>query len=746
MTRRPRSEDRRAPGSPAYGSPAAGGVAHGSQAHRPDAAQAEPGRRLRLHELRLARPRPGAPAHGRVLRERRQGGRRGGDHATGPRRSSSPGTASPSSTRTTSTGSASRAGSPSRWSSGPGGTHYEPIEWDEALRADRRPAAARSTVPTRRSSTRPGARRTRPRSSTSCSSARSAPTTCPTARTCATSRRSVALAESIGIGKGSVSLDDIYDAELHRHRRPEPGHQPPAHAVGAGDRQAARREDHRDQPAARGRAGQLPQPAEAPRRRRPGHRHRRPAPADPVNGDLALFQAIGSLLVRVGRRSTTSSSTRTRTGSTRGASTSRGVDWDEVERGDRAHPGADHRGGRDDRATPTPPSTAGRWASPSTATPWRRSRRSPTSRSPGATSASAAPACARCAATPTCRATARWASGNVRREHFLDALQAEFGFDPPREHGYDTVDSIRAMRDGKVHVFIGLGGNFVQAAPDTDVTASRDAQRRADRADLHQAQPLAPRLRRDRADPADPRPHREGRPGRRRAVRHGRGLACRPCTPPAVRWNRPARTCAPRSRSSPASPRPRSATATASTGRRCATTTASSATTSRASCPGCDDYEVKVDRPGGFVLPHPPRDSRDVPHHVAAGPSSPCRRSRCSRCPTATCCCRRCAATTSSTPRSTGSATATAASRAAAGWSSCTRDDIAAFGFGDGEHGRPRRATGPTTTSSACAHGFRIVAYDTPRGIGRGLLPRDQPAGAAGLDRRSAATPRRRSP
>ena len=62
-------------------------------------------------------------------------------------------------------------------------------------------------------------------------------------------------------------------------------------------------------------------------------------------------------------------------------------------------------------------------------------------------------------------------------QHFLDALQAEFGFDPPREHGYDTVDSIRALRDGKAHVFIGLGGNFVQAAPDTDVTA--DALRRA---------------------------------------------------------------------------------------------------------------------------------------------------------------------------------------------------------------------------------------------------------------------------
>jgi molybdopterin-dependent oxidoreductase alpha subunit len=55
-------------------------------------------------------------------------------------------------------------------------------------------------------------------------------------------------------------------------------------------------------------------------------------------------------------------------------------------------------------------------------------------------------------------------------DSFLDALQAEFGFDPPREHGWDTVDSIRAMRDGKVDVFFALGGNFVAATPDTAVT------------------------------------------------------------------------------------------------------------------------------------------------------------------------------------------------------------------------------------------------------------------------------------
>lgn len=53
---------------------------------------------------------------------------------------------------------------------------------------------------------------------------------------------------------------------------------------------------------------------------------------------------------------------------------------------------------------------------------------------------------------------------------FLDRLKAEFGFEPPREHGWATVDAIRAMRDGKVDVFFALGGNFAMATPDTEVT------------------------------------------------------------------------------------------------------------------------------------------------------------------------------------------------------------------------------------------------------------------------------------
>ena len=55
-------------------------------------------------------------------------------------------------------------------------------------------------------------------------------------------------------------------------------------------------------------------------------------------------------------------------------------------------------------------------------------------------------------------------------DHFLDTLRDEFGFEPPREHGLDSVASIKALRDGDARVFVGLGGNFVSAAPDTSVT------------------------------------------------------------------------------------------------------------------------------------------------------------------------------------------------------------------------------------------------------------------------------------
>jgi molybdopterin-dependent oxidoreductase alpha subunit len=57
------------------------------------------------------------------------------------------------------------------------------------------------------------------------------------------------------------------------------------------------------------------------------------------------------------------------------------------------------------------------------------------------------------------------------RPAFLDALKREFGFEPPRHHGLDTVAAIRAMHEGKAKVFFALGGNFLSATPDTALTA-----------------------------------------------------------------------------------------------------------------------------------------------------------------------------------------------------------------------------------------------------------------------------------
>ncbi|MBX3593267.1 FdhF/YdeP family oxidoreductase [Sphingomonas sp.] len=51
---------------------------------------------------------------------------------------------------------------------------------------------------------------------------------------------------------------------------------------------------------------------------------------------------------------------------------------------------------------------------------------------------------------------------------YLDQVQAVFGFDPPREIGHHTVEAVEAMLAGDAKVFIGLGGNFVRAVPDTD--------------------------------------------------------------------------------------------------------------------------------------------------------------------------------------------------------------------------------------------------------------------------------------
>ncbi|MEZ4267329.1 MAG: FdhF/YdeP family oxidoreductase [Myxococcota bacterium] len=61
-------------------------------------------------------------------------------------------------------------------------------------------------------------------------------------------------------------------------------------------------------------------------------------------------------------------------------------------------------------------------------------------------------------------------------EAFLAALDAGVGITSPRGHGLNTIEAIAAMHTGRVDVFVGLGGNFVSAAPDTPHTSAAMAR------------------------------------------------------------------------------------------------------------------------------------------------------------------------------------------------------------------------------------------------------------------------------
>ena len=54
---------------------------------------------------------------------------------------------------------------------------------------------------------------------------------------------------------------------------------------------------------------------------------------------------------------------------------------------------------------------------------------------------------------------------------FRSALEREFKFKTPEKDGFDTVKSIKAMHEERAKVFFAMGGNFAVATPDTDYTA-----------------------------------------------------------------------------------------------------------------------------------------------------------------------------------------------------------------------------------------------------------------------------------
>ena len=268
-------------------------------------------------------------------------------------------------------------------------------------------------------------------------------------------------------------------------------------------------------------------------------------------------------------------------------------------------------------------------------------------------------ASARCAATPTCRATAPWASASSRPPP--SSTRCATSSASSRRASTATTRSTRSarMRDGRREGVLRAGRQLRRRRRPTP-TSTEAALRSAapDRARLHQAQPLA---RRPGATalilPTLGRTERD-RTGGRRAVRHRRGLDGRRCTPRGAARAGLARSCSPRS--------PSSAAGAATLGDRLRHPVGGlprrlppDPRPDRARRPRLRRLQREGRRPGGFALPHPPRDDRDVPHRHRQGQlhRQPARGTR--RCPRAGCCCRPCARTTSTTPPSTASTTAT---------------------------------------------------------------------------------------
>lgn len=140
-------------------------------------------------------------------------------------------------------------------------------------------------------------------------------------------------------------------------------------------------------------------------------------------------------------------------------------------------------------------------------------------------------------------------------EAFLDRLQQVFGFAPPRRHGHDVVRTIEAMLEGQVRVFVGLGGNFAAATPDTprtweglracDLTVYMATKLNRSHLVHGREALILPVLGRTEVDLQEGVPQGVTVEDSMSMVHVSYGM------------NRPARTCAPRRRSWPASPPPR---------------------------------------------------------------------------------------------------------------------------------------------------------------------------------------------
>jgi molybdopterin-dependent oxidoreductase alpha subunit len=421
---------------------------------------------------------------------------------------------------------------------------------------------------------------------------------------------SVGLAETIGIGKGSVSLDDVHHAQLIVIAGQNPGTNHPRmlSALEEAKRNGARIiavNPLREAGLVRFRNPQKPR----------GWVSGGTPLADlhlPIrlNGDLALFQAIGSLLLEwdavdhdfVARHTT---------GFEEWAAHVKGLDWDLVRRATgltREQVEEAAAMFRDSSATVTC------WAMGIT------QHRNAVATVKELVNVAllqgniGKPGAGLCPVRGHSNVQGDRTMGIWERPKpaFLDALEREFGFTPPREPGFDTVEAVRALRDGRARVFFAMGGNFVSAVSDTDVT--EDAMRQADLT-VH----VSTKLNRSHVVtgrealilPALGRSERDRTGGREQRVTVEDSMS-------AVH--------ASKGPLEPASTDLRSevdivcslaeATLGDVHGLPWADYRADYGAIRRSIAqvvPGCAAYDEKVDQPGGFVMPHPPRDSREFP-------------------------------------------------------------------------------------------------------------------------------------
>jgi molybdopterin-dependent oxidoreductase alpha subunit len=197
-------------------------------------------------------------------------------------------------------------------------------------------------------------------------------------------------------------------------------------------------------------------------------------------------------------------------------------------------------------------------------------------------------------------------------EEFLAALDARFGISSPRTHGHDVVNAIRAMRDGHASVFIGMGGNFVSATPDTEVT---EAALRSCALTVQ----ISTKLNRSHVVhgrtalilPTLGRTDRDMQAGRKQLVSVEDSMSMvhlsrGSLTPPSEHLRSEVAIVCEMARTllGPEHPVPWEQFAGSYDLIRDAIADV---------VPDCADYNTRVRQPDGFQLPHPPRDAREFP-------------------------------------------------------------------------------------------------------------------------------------